>query len=346
MTTQVLPGKVAQLDNDTFRYRSDASGELNIRTSNMDGTRLQAAKGGTIDPRFDSGDTLFLEHQLEFMLNRVIEAEYPEKKAMSLFPLNTQGGWANKITYAAYDRVGRAKIVCCANDWPRVALTGCKYAAPIVTIGSGYELCFEDINYARFANLNLEERMVSAVREAVMEEVNYLTFYGDTAAGVLGLANNPYLPRMAASFPIDATSSPEQILQMLHNAANYSIQATLGAGQQPNTMLLPISVWTYLSSTNIFSSINKETILECFLRNNQFINQVDWVPELETLGAGGTRAIFFYHRDPRSVELRMPVQFTQLAPFWNGMTTEVNYYTRFGGLWFYYPLRNLILEGV
>ena len=299
-------------------------------------------------PHLDSGDAYFLRQELEYMLNREITTEYPEKKARRVFPINTQGGWAHEISYTAYDRVGRAKIVTCANDWPRVSLGGvCKWTAPVVNIGSGFEICFEDIQAARYAGKPLESRLMGAVREAIMEEENRLVWYGDSASALLGIANNPYIPRQVAAFPIDYTSTPEQILKVLHTAANYAIVATLGAGQPPDTMLLPISIWTYLSSTLLNSSnSSNQTILQQFLQSNQFISKVDWVPEMETLGVGGTRAIFFYHSDPRSIEIRLPVDFLALPAFWNGLSTEINFMERYGGVWAYYPARMLMLEGV
>jgi hypothetical protein len=299
-------------------------------------------------PHLDASDAYFLRQELEFMLNREITTEYPEKKARRVFPINTQGGWAQEISYTAYDRVGRARIVTCANDWPRVSLGGvCKWTSPVVNIGSGFEICFEDIQAARYANKPLESRLMGAVREAIMEEENRLVWYGDSASALLGIANNPYIPRQVAAFPIDCTSTADQILKVLHTAANYAIVATLGAGQPPDTMLLPISIWTYLSSTylNTGNSSNV-TILQAFLQTNQFISKIDWIPELETLGVGGTRAIFFYHSDPRSIEIRLPVDFLALPAFWNGLSTEINFMERYGGMWLYYPARALLLEGV
>ena len=300
----------------------------------------------------DASETAFFARELESLKAKTYDVQFAPMKATSLLPVSTDAGeGAEAITYQSFEETGMARIISSyADDLPRADVRGQEFISKVKSIGCSYGYSHQEIRAAMFANRPLTTMQASAARRANDQKLNRLAWFGDDDYGLLGLLNNPNIP--SASVPNDgtgpstlwSTKTPDQILRDLNQFTNGIVELTKGV-ETPNTVLLPIEQYTFISSTPR-SSTSDTTILEYFLQNNPFIDMVDWVPELTGAGTANADVFVVYDRNPDKLELQLPMPFTQYPPQERNLNFEIPCESRFGGLLVYYPLSVTIAEGI
>ena len=300
----------------------------------------------------DASETVFFARQLESVKSRTYDIKFAPFKALDLFPVSTDAGpGAEAITYRQFEETGIARVISSyADDLPRADVRGKEFISRVKSLGVSYGYSHQEIRAAMHANKPLQTMQASASRRANDQAVNKLAWFGDEEYNLQGLLNNPNIP--SASVENDGTGNstlwvdktPDQILRDLNQFTNAIIDLTKGV-ETPNTVLLPIEQYTLISSTPR-SSTSDTTILDYFLRNNPFIDFVDWVPELKEAGPNDSDIFVVYDRNPDKVEIQVPMPFTQYAPQELNLEFIINCESRFGGMLTYYPLSLNIGEGI
>lgn len=308
----------------------------------------------------DADETAFFERQLELVKARTYDIKYAELKAIGLIPVSTEAGpGADSITYYTYDQTGIAKIISSyADDLPRSDITGKRNTSTVHSIGNAYGYNLQEIRAASMAGLPLTQRKANAARRANDQQVNTIAFFGNAAAGLLGLLNNPNVSR--SLLPADGTGTlttfasktPTQIVRDLNSTVNAVFTLTLGV-ETIDTLLMPLGQYTYISSTpwNEQNASNV-TILEMFMRNSPFMKAggtVEWVNECAgagTLSGGGKDIMMAYRKDPDHLTLEIPQTFEQLPPQERNLEYVIPCHSRIGGVIIYYPLSVNVAEGL
>ncbi len=316
-------------------YRTDS--EILERSSNM-----------------DSDSTVFFARQLEYVKAKTYDKRYPELKARALLPVSNEGGpGIDSITYYQYDMFGLAKLIgAIANDLPRADIRGKMFTAPVHEAGDSYGYTLRDIARARFAGLPLEQRKANAALRAIEELVNRIAWFGDADHNLPGFFSQPNVPAEAVANTGTGNTtqwvnkSPNQILFDMNACANSVLDNTKGV-EQPDTLLLPLSQFNYVSSTPR-SDLSDTTILDFFLENNPYIKNVEWLNELKynpAIPGSGASLLGFnedmmiaYRRDPDKIELRIPQDFEQLPVEPRGLEFIINCHLLIGGCVMAYPL--------
>jgi hypothetical protein len=300
----------------------------------------------------DANETVFFARELEHIKTRTYDVAYPELKALSLIPVSTEAGpGAESITYRQYDQLGVAKIISnYADDLPRADVKGKEFTAPVRSIGESYGYNIQEIRAASMTGKPLEQRRANAARRANDQLVNKIAFFGDTTSGLGGLLSNPNIP--VVNVPNDGTGSstkfkdktPDQILRDLNNFVNGIFSLTNGV-ESPDTLVMPIDQFTYISST-ARSANSDTTILDYFLKNNPLIKRVEWANELKGAGVAGVDVMIAYKRDPDKLTLEIPQPFEQFPVQEKGLEFVVPCHSRCGGVIVYYPLSIAFGEGI
>jgi hypothetical protein len=293
----------------------------------------------------------FFEQQLEYVLAATYDVQYPQLKGTIVIPVDTSvPSGAETIAFTTYDSVGMAKIISdYSQKLPRVGILGQKTSRPIRSIGASFGYSIQEIRAAQLAGSNLTNREAIAVRMANDQAVNRIAWAGDTECGLYGFLNHPNVP--TSSVPNDGTGSstkfvdktPEQILRDMNAAVTDVIKTTKGV-HTPNTLLLPLDQYTYVSHT-IFNPTNDKSILESFQGKNPGVT-VDWVNELDGAGTAGVDVMIAYERNITNLALHIPQPFETFPAQAKGLEFEVAAHSRIGGVIFYYPLSANIKEGI
>lgn len=317
--------------------------------------RSQLGKLGT--SILDANETAFFTRELEAVKARSYDIVYPELKATRLLPVSTDAGpGAETIVYSSFDQVGVAKIIASyADDLPRADVKGREFRAPVRSIGNSYGYNLQEIRAARMAGRPLTQRKANAARRAHDQLVNTIAWTGDDEHGLLGLLNHPNVSRATA--PADGAGggggqtefiykTPDQIIRDLNNLVADMVLLTKGA-ESPDTLLLPINTWAYLSSTPR-SATSETTILAFFLANNPSIRRVEWINEATAAGVDvpGADVAVAYKNSPDKLTLEIPQPFEQLPEQQDNLEFKVPCHSRVGGVIIYYPLSVSILEGI
>ena len=306
----------------------------------------------------DSKQTAFFARELEYVKARSYDVQYPELKATSLIPVSTEAGpGAESITYQQFDRLGVAKIISnYADDLPRADIKGAEFTSPIRSIGASYGYNVQEIRAAQFAGRSLEQRRANSARRAVEEQINKIGFYGNDENGLKGLLTHPNITRVAVDENAGQTSTkfadktPQEILDDLNNLVDGIIDLTNGI-EMPNTLLMPIKQYRIIANTRLADGTDT-TILNFFLQNSPFIQQVEWVQELKGsgLGAGslseGEDVMIAYDNNVDKLSLEIPQPFEQFPVQEDGLNFKVPCHARIGGVVVYYPLSLALAEGI
>lgn len=305
-----------------------------------------------METKLDAQETIFFERELEKVKAKTYDKKYPELKIRKLVPVNSDvDPGAETITYYQYDQVGMAKIVeSYAKDFPRVDVRKKKFTSPVESLGDSYGYSIQDIRKARMAGIPLEQRKANTARKAMMQAEDQIGAFGDADSGLGGLFNNANTPEY--TLPADGTGAskkfkdktPAQILRDLNGMVNSVVDLTNGV-EFVDTLLLPVAVYTLVSSTPR-SDNSDTTILQYFMRNNPFIQNVDHYHKLKGAGAGATDRAFAYRRDPDVLTLEIPQDFEQFPPQEEGMEFVIYCHERFGGVIIYYPLATVFADDV
>lgn len=304
-------------------------------------------------PHLDADESVFFQRELQFVKSKSYDKKYAQLKARLLIPVSTEADpWADAIVYESYDSVGAAKMVASySDDLQRADVKGQEFINPVKSLAASYGYSVFEIQKSRATGKALDQRKANAAKRAMLELENKLAFMGDSKTKLLGFLNHPNVPD--TTLPADGTGStttfstktPAQILRDLHQVSNQVVNQSLGV-ESADTLLLPRSIFLIVASTPWATNNDGRTILDVFLQQNQFIKNVDWLNELETAGAGGTKRMMAYKRDPEAVTLEIPQDFTQYDPQPRNLEFVVPCHQRYGGVIYYYPLSACYADGI
>jgi hypothetical protein len=125
----------------------------------------------------------------------------------------------------------------------------------------------------------------------------------------------------------------------------YAVVAATNGVEIPDTMLLPLAQFNQIGTKRL-GTYSDTTVLDYFLKTNQYVKKVEWLNELSTgSDTSGTRAIVFKN-DADHLELVLPVPFEQFEAEKKGLAYTVPCLARIGGVVFHYPLSIGFCDGI
>jgi hypothetical protein len=290
----------------------------------------------------DANESAFFKRQLEHVKAQSYDVKWQENKALALFPVDSSAGpAATEITWRQFTRVGLAKMVSdYASDFPRVDVYGTENTIVPHDIGAAYGYSIQEIRRAQMAGFPLETRRAEAARRAIEDKINTIAFSGDSATNLKGFIGYTGITAFTLASGTGgytwATKTSDEILTDMNGLVNAVVNGTNGV-EQPDTMLLPLTQYNNIATKRLGTN-SDTTVLEYFLKTNQYIKKVLWLTELATgnVAGTGTRAMVFKN-DAEHVQLLLPVPFEQFDYDKEGMAYTIPCLARIAGIVIYYP---------
>lgn len=294
----------------------------------------------------------FVQRQRQHVETQVNATVYPDIQYPALIPVDTSAApWTKTVTYYSSDRYGVAEWI--NGNADDVPMAGTELAQSITTVqmaGVGYGYGYEEINDAQKNSVNLPAENAMAARRAYEEMVDRVALYGDAAKGFKGLVNNGDLTPSAAGTGNWAAATPDQIVADI-NAVLLGTGTDTLYTSMADTLLIPHESMDVISSKRIDGTAT--TLLQYLRQNNTYTAMtgrplvIRAVRGLSTAGAGSTKRMVAYRRDPAVLKMHIPMPHTFLEVFRAGpLRWEVPGVFRLGGLDIRRPLEVRYVDGL
>lgn len=310
------------------------------------GTAAGLGKGKRL--RMDSGETVALARQLEYVLTETFDVEYVPPKLFEFVPLDgTVPAGAETFVWRSWDRVGTAQIISdYAMDLPRVDVLVNEEIRQVVDVGISYGYSHKELRSAAYAGVQLDPMKAEAARKANELAIDLLVSLGDAKTGLKGFLNHPNVPRQIVTNGdwLNPVTTPDEIIADLFQLENKVLVQTMGM-HNADTMLLPIAHHAMLSQRPR-SAQSDTTILEFFLKNSRSVKTIEPWYRLATSGPASAPMAVCYERNPGIVRAVVPVLFEQLPPQARNLELSTQCLSRVGGCVFYRPLGAVYGDGI
>jgi hypothetical protein len=268
-----------------------------------------------------------------------------------LFPVDySVPAGAETFTYRMFDHQGAFNLITnYSDDFHRVNVTGEETTGKIHSYGASVEYSVQDLRAAAMAGLPLQDHEVRAARRASEQKLDDIILNGEPKGNLYGIMTHPNVPNAAVPNGAGgtatwATKTPDEILFDLNDIVSDMVALTKGV-EAPTDLVLPIAQYNLINDT-ARSSTSDTTILEFFLKNNQYVKRVRSWYKLTGAGAGSTDVMLAYRNDPEVLETVIPQEFEMFPPQANNMAFKVPCHSRFGGVRIRYPLAVSIRRGI
>jgi hypothetical protein len=213
----------------------------------------------------------FLVNQLSYIEPQVYAIQYPDIQYQQLIPIDTSAPeWVKSITYYVSDKVGAARWFHHeGTDMPRADISRAKFEVGVEMAGIGYGYTLEEIGQGMMIpGFNLTTERADAARRAAEEFIDDKAFIGDTGKGWTGLVNNASVTVISAAATGTGGSAAwedktgDQIAKDVNDALSglYIASRTI---EMADTVLLPISAMSTLSTKRIYQRTGMVAALQC-----------------------------------------------------------------------------------
>jgi len=297
----------------------------------------------------DANDAAYARHLVQETLSELFRQEYTQTKWASgeLLPMNTSlNEGVREYSYFDLGQVGKASIVSDnATDIPTATVTGDLTVQKVHTVATSFCYSTQDVRQARLQGLfDMPAEKAAAAREAHDQQINDLIRVGNSAAGLEGFTNHTGIIVQQSATADWLTATAAQIVSSFSTAASF-IRTNSNGVENPTAAVFPIDIWTRISTLQN-STASDITVLQYLQRAWPEITTWTWDQGMATAGAGGTKAVMIYDRNPRKARAVMPMVLRPMAPEQHGLTFKVVLESRFGGVMTPRPLSALRLDGV
>ncbi|HEV7717125.1 MAG TPA: major capsid family protein [Steroidobacteraceae bacterium] len=310
---------------------------------------LLAMKAALCSLNLDANETAMLDRQLKYVETTIYKVQYPDLRHRQYIPQDgsTPAG-ADSILYRQFDTVRNAKMISdFADDLPFADVIQREFPIPIKPLGSAYKYSLRDLQHAAFSGVPLDTLRASAARDSIEYELDDIACFGRPEVGLLGLVNNPNVDVISVGTGVGGnTWALKTALEIIADLARLNSYIVTKTNQiyRANTILMGTALFEKLSSMP-FSNLSDRTVIEWFRSNNPGITIDGW-HRLSTANAAGTGPrVVAYLRDPRVLQEKIPMEFTQLPPQPKGLAFVINTWALTAGVHVYQPGAMVYMDG-
>lgn len=261
--------------------------------------------------------SVFMERQLTAIEARLYDKKLRPLSSVMAIPVDTTGpAGAKSIGYFMYTQTGMARILAApSDDLPRVDIYGEEVLAKVKQGGAAFGYTTQELRSAVMAGVPLDIRKASAARRAIDELQERLAWNGDANNGIPGLLTNPNITKVEAPLNAGATSrlwenkTAQEIIDDINDGVNNIITLSKNTFS-PTTLLLPISLYTYIKSKRLSDTVGQPMTILGWITSSEAmtgINEVIPVYELETAGPDGSRMMCVYEKNEDNLQQRVPL---------------------------------------
>jgi hypothetical protein len=298
--------------------------------------------------RLDDATVGAFLRELEDIETQVQRVEYADLPFASgtIVPLEIQNKpWAREVTYRQITKTGRFALQrSYSSNVPMIDVLSEEFTQKVHKFAGGYWFSDDDIEAVVHTGMDLESEKVAGVKEASEQEMNELIAFGDPKIGMHGFLNDPNILYSFAPYKIDGSSTPMQILALLHDSVTAVVKLTKQV-EKPDTMLLPVDQYHYLANTMVSDKL-QVTLLKQFLETSPYIKDIESINELAGAGADGTDLMYIYRRDKNKVKARIMQALKFLNLERKGLGYERSAVFKYGGIVSYRPFSRHAVAGI
>lgn len=303
----------------------------------------------------DADNSAFLLNQLKQLQSKTYTVKRAAIKFRDLIPADSEQAapGATHVRWIGFDGFGIAAMVHgYADNLPRADVKAFERESPLKLASTSYGYHLDEIEAARLASRDLSSAKRDVAFRVAEEFLQRVALFGDSGTNVPGFLSNPNIPILTAHDPGGggtalywANKTADQILKDLFDLVNYPFTVTNGV-ETVDTLLLPPSQFQIITQKRIGSPGADSTVLEYFLKNNAFVTDVDWLPELSTASAtAGPRAVV-YRRDPEVLGRQISIEPREEPPQPRNLETVVPVVMKTGGTIVRYPLACCFMDTI
>lgn len=316
------------------------------RLKDLDGLGEERADGRH-SRRDDVTLSAFVEQELRHLVPQQYDRKYPHLDALEHFPVGgmTVAPGAMEYGYDSYEQRGEARWMAGnGHDLPRADVGKRRINLPVRSAICGYGWNLEEIEAARFAGSALDAKRAMACRRALAEFEHNVTLFGDLQRGIPGALSNPATPIMVVpNGDWLGAATPDEILEDMHAIAT-QIFTNSARTHSASHLGLPVAHYQKVATTRVTDT--SVTILEFFLKASQFIRNVFWLAELDTLGPSSAPRAIGYEKSPMNHSTIIPLSYQELDPQVRMMETVIPARERLGGCVWTYPMAAVFADGI
>lgn len=292
----------------------------------------------------DDAQTLNLARQLEYVIAKTFDVEYPDLLALELIPVTNQvPDGANSWLYQQFDQVGAAKLITSySDDLPIIDAVAEEFELPLLWFGAAYQWSQRDLKRMAMSSVPITDLRARAAREAIARKFDDVAAFGVTGTLMEGFVNNSNVPDISCSNPL-LTGTAEQCIAELSRIESTVIANTLGK-HSPATLIMPSAHYGRLQFLRAGTTSDK-TVLEYFLEKSSTIKEVRKWDKLLTADGGSPRAMA-YTKDADLVAFELPNPFEQLPPQYRNLAAVVSCFGVCGGVSFFKPMSALYIDNI
>jgi hypothetical protein len=299
-----------------------------------------------MDSEIGAGGGVWFSRQLEHIERQTLRAKRPVKNGLVLFP--PKGGipeGAEKYTRRMYEYSGRAKLVgSYSDDLPKAHVSGLPEDSVILKrVGASFEYNIDELAAVEMAartgdSLNLPMERALAARDMIESELNAIVWSGHADAGLYGILNHPYVPRLLCASA--STAATDTVFADVAGAFQRVKSNTQGV-EVPDRLILAEKVYNLLQ---VKLRTNTDTTLLDILAKALGIPRGNIVSawELNAAGDGGGDAFVVDRKDELVMGHILSVPYRQEPVQRVNLAYRVPCTAKTGGMMASYPQGMLI----
>ncbi len=289
----------------------------------------------------DNAGQAFFARELEFIKAKSYDVIYADLIARELFPVSNEAPEGiDTITYRTYDMVGSARIINnYADDLPRADVLGKEVSIPARAVATSFGYSRDEIIKSQMTGLPLDQRRANACQRAWEEKIDEIAWSGSPVDGLIGFLTHPNVPSLASGVALGwiGSGDPDAIIADVA-AAFGKVRLDTKMKENPNTLLLPVLEYNYISSTP--RATNSDTTILTFLLMN-----IEGLSEIRPVNELSSDAVI-YDKNPDKLQLEVPKELEFLPPQEVGLELKVPAWGKTAGVNLYYPLSVLKLTSI
>lgn len=302
------------------------------------------------------GGVAFYISQLAGLETTIYETPYGDITYLEdVIPVAGIPEFATHWNYRSYDGVTLGKFIGAnARDLPRVAQSAQMHQVEIGYAGVECHYTLDELRTTAATGMPIDAMQAELAYRGSEEHSQRVAYFGDAKRKMQGLFNSVNVTKTVAAFDI-ATATGQELFSVL-NTPIFMVMKLSKKFHNPNTMLLPPSVWE-AANNKLMTGFTDRTVMEHFIINNSYTLmtkkpleiKIRFQLEATELAAAGVSngnkdRFMVYDKNARNLGLAKPIPFRMLAPQLGGLGITVPCEYKMSGTEFRYPLSAMYVD--
>ena len=273
--------------------------------------------------RVDAGETRLFSRMLKHIVAMTVPTLYEPNQVRMAFPVdNSFPAGARTATYHRildHDDGRLGNIAEMGDDVLMVDIGAEEINYNIATYARGFRWSIDELEAAAFARVSLNTEKLSALNRAVERVFETVSLQGDSAKNIAGLYNDANITLTGPTTGTWSTASWAEILADCKKLLD-AVKVATGDNYTPNRLLIPASLWTYMTLRRTNTDLN---IMQALMNDYPGL-QIMEISKADLYDAAGTGPrIMAFSYNPDLLKVAEPMRFSLEPPEKHGFNYRV-----------------------